>query len=65
MSKLAWFFPPYALIRYMLNIHGYTDSEYRTLISGIIGKSAFKKAVFERRGIMMRIVLKKQAIGEV
>jgi ubiquinone/menaquinone biosynthesis C-methylase UbiE len=58
--KRIWnIFPPRRLIRYMLNIHGYTEKEYNTLIKDMVGKSRFQSASFEKRGAMMMMRFKK------
>ncbi len=51
--------PPRGVVRYMMSIHGYTDEEYRTQISSVIASSKFRECILEKRGIMMRIRLKK------
>jgi ubiquinone/menaquinone biosynthesis C-methylase UbiE len=46
-------------IKKMLSVHGFTSKEYENEVCHLIVKSHFKKATFERAGIVMRIELKK------
>jgi ubiquinone/menaquinone biosynthesis C-methylase UbiE len=52
-------FPPASLVRYILEIHGYAEKEYNELVRPIVRESKFKTCDFERRGIMMRLRLRK------
>lgn len=61
VRKLFWIFPTHGMVRYMLRIHGYTQKEYETAVADIAARSAFKTHSFERRGMMMRMELKKTA----
>jgi SAM-dependent methyltransferase len=47
------------LLKYILNINGYTKAEYAALIAAQIARSDFRTGTFEERGIMMRMRLKK------
>ncbi len=52
-------FPPASLVRCIFRIEGYTEKEYNEKIGTLIKNSPFKGFIFERRGIMMKIILKK------
>ena len=59
VRKILKIFPPNGFIRHMMHIHGYNKTGYETQISETIHQTRFKECVFEPRGIMMRIKLKK------
>ena len=52
-------FPWAPVVRRILSIHGYTQKEYDTIIKDIVANSRFKTCSFDKRGIMMRVTLRK------
>ncbi|MFH1397380.1 MAG: class I SAM-dependent methyltransferase [Candidatus Omnitrophota bacterium] len=52
-------FSPHWLIRLILGIHGFSQEEYNTTINNIVAETHFKTCVCEKRGVMMRLRLRK------
>jgi ubiquinone/menaquinone biosynthesis C-methylase UbiE len=59
IHKFLGFFPSNGIIRQILSIHGYSQAGYDTMVKDIVAESRFKACFFEKRGVMMRLRMKK------
>jgi len=57
-------FPPASLLRCIIKIEGYTEGEYHGKVDKLISESPFHSALFERKGIMMKITMKKAPVAQ-
>jgi len=56
-------FPPRRLVRKILGLHGFSQSEYDTGIKAMAAQTRFGTCVFENCGIMMRLRFRKGGAG--
>jgi ubiquinone/menaquinone biosynthesis C-methylase UbiE len=59
IQKLFFGFPSAGLVKRILRLHGFSQQEYETTVKAEVVESRFKTCLFEKRGIMMRLTLRK------
>lgn len=59
IGKILLGFPSKGFVRRMMGMHGFTQTEYETVIRDRIAQTPFKTCVLEDCGIMMRVKVKK------
>jgi ubiquinone/menaquinone biosynthesis C-methylase UbiE len=58
-SGIRDIFPFPSLVRLILGLHGFSQKEYDTTVRKLVAQTPFKTCVSEKRGIMMRLRLRK------
>ncbi len=59
IKKLFCGFPPTRLMKRILGFHGFSQSQYDTIVKSMVRNTSFKTCLFEKCGIMMRLRLRK------
>lgn len=58
-------FALHSLVRLMLAVHGFSQKEYDTTLKDMVAATRFRKCVCEKRGVMMRICLRKEGVCSI